>query len=88
MRQLFQELADVGPARCRDIGAVAVLKAGDDQLEKFRGLLLQVVILQVAGGAAGFQPSGPFAKQLRLFALHCIERAGLQCCHLPFAPEQ
>ncbi|MNF80246.1 hypothetical protein D3C84_624830 [compost metagenome] len=79
--ELVEELANLIPAGRGNVLAVAILQARDDQLQEFRGLLLQVLLFEIARGAAGLQAIFPFGQQLCLVVLHRIERAGLQCRH-------
>ena len=81
--QLLEELANLVPAWGSNVLTIALFQAGDDQLQKLRSLLLEVLFLDVARGTVGFQALRPISQQLILVDFHCIECAGLQCCHVP-----
>lgn len=86
LRQLFKELAGIFPACGGNFAAIAVFQAGQQQAQQIAGLLREVMFLEVARGAAGFEAFGPFAQQLRLVVLDCFDCAVLQCCHVRVAP--
>ncbi|MCY1459381.1 hypothetical protein D9M71_768490 [compost metagenome] len=80
--EFVEELADFVPAGGGNVLAIAILQTRDDQLQEFRGLLLQILLFDITRGAVGIEAVFPFGKQLCLVFLHHIECAGLQCRHV------
>ncbi|MNG38958.1 hypothetical protein D3C84_1268470 [compost metagenome] len=55
-------------------------------MQEIRRFLFQVLLFEIAGGAAGFEVFRPFAQELGPVRFHRIECAGLQCRHGTLTP--